>query len=213
MSGSSRPFGTPQRQGNNAPTSQDQAPGPGERRKTSRTAAPTPLDIAPHRPETRPLSESVKGGRRRPVSQLPRSDEVSAGGLVVNRSLVEPAAALIGRFDRRGRLLWSLPKGHVEAGETREQAAIREVEEETGIRGSVVAPLGTIRYWFVAEGRRVHKTVHHYLMQASGGELSDEDAEVVAVAWVPLSKLGTRLAYADERRIADAAVRILADTA
>ena len=160
-----------------------------------------------------PSPKGAKGVGRRPTSQLPRSDEISAGGLVVDRSLAEPAAALIGRFDRRGRLLWSLPKGHLEEGETREQAAIREVEEETGIRGSVVAPLGTIRYWFVAEGRRVHKTVHHYLMDATGGELSDEDAEVVAVAWVPLSKLGARLAYADERKIADTAVRILADTA
>lgn len=160
-----------------------------------------------------PSPKAAKGVRRKPTSQLPRSDEISAGGLVVDRSLAEPAAALIGRFDRRGRLLWSLPKGHLEGGETREQAAIREVEEETGIRGSVVAPLGTIRYWFVAEGRRVHKTVHHYLMDATGGELSDEDAEVVAVAWVPLSKLGARLAYADERKIADTAVRILADTA
>lgn len=133
--------------------------------------------------------------------------------MVIDRSAPEPVAALIGRLDRRGRLLWSLPKGHLEEGETREQAAIREVEEETGIRGDVVAPLGTIRYWFVADGRRVHKTVHHYLMHAIGGELSDEDAEVVAVAWVPLSKLGTRLAYADERKIADNAMRILADTA
>src|SRR3546814_13459384 len=71
-------------------------------------------------------------------------------------------AALIGRTDRRGRLLWSLPKGHIEQGETAEQTAMREVEEETGIQGTVLAPLGSIDYWFVTEGRRVHKTVHHY---------------------------------------------------
>ena len=65
-------------------------------------------------------------------------------------------AALIGRLDRRGRLLWSLPKGHIEAGETPEQAAIREIEEETGILGEVLAPLGIIDFWFVAGGRRVH---------------------------------------------------------
>lgn len=139
--------------------------------------------------------------------------ETSAGGLVVDRGRPEPRGVLIGRLDRRGRLLWSLPKGHVEAGETPEDAAIREVEEETGIRGRVVAALGTIDYWFVAEGRRIHKTVHHYLLEASGGELSDQDVEVDEVAWVPLTELRERLAYAGERRLADAAAELLADTA
>ena len=111
-------------------------------------------------------------------------------------------AALIGRVDRRGRLLWSLPKGHIEQGETAEQTAIREVAEETGIQGKVLAALGSIDYWFVTEGHRVHKTVHHYLMRFSGGELCDEDLEVSEVAWVPLHELPARLAYADERRLA-----------
>ena len=123
------------------------------------------------------------------------------------------AAALIGRLDRRGRLLWSLPKGHIEAGETAEQAAVREVEEETGIIGRVLAPLGTIDFWFVAEDRRVHKTVHHYLMRALGGELSDEDVEVAEVAWVPLDELEGRLAYADERRLIRHATTLLEETA
>jgi 8-oxo-dGTP pyrophosphatase MutT (NUDIX family) len=122
-------------------------------------------------------------------------------------------AAVIGRLDRRGRLLWSLPKGHIEAGETAEQAAVREVEEETGIIGSVVAPLGTIDFWFVAEDRRVHKTVHHFLLRATGGELSDEDIEVSEVAWVPLAELESRLAYADERRLIRRATELLEDTA
>jgi 8-oxo-dGTP pyrophosphatase MutT (NUDIX family) len=131
--------------------------------------------------------------------------ETSAGGLVID-GLDGPrdsqVAALIGRIDRRGRMLWSLPKGHIEQGETAEQTAIREVAEETGIRGSVLAALGRIDYWFVTDGRRVHKTVHHYLMRFSGGELSDEDLEVAEVAWVPICELPSRLAYADERRLA-----------
>ncbi|MGW6694354.1 NUDIX hydrolase [Rhodococcus sp. NPDC054953] len=138
--------------------------------------------------------------------------ETSAGGLVVD-GLDGPrelqCAALIGRTDRRGRLLWSLPKGHIEAGETAEQTAIREVAEETGIRGSVLASLGSIDYWFVTEGRRVHKTVHHYLLRFQGGELSDEDVEVTEVAWVPLTELGSRLAYADERRLAEVAGELI----
>ncbi|MEU2173026.1 MULTISPECIES: NUDIX hydrolase [Nocardia] len=138
--------------------------------------------------------------------------ETSAGGLVVD-GLDGPAesrsAALIGRTDRRGRLLWSLPKGHIEEGETAEQTAIREVAEETGINGVVVAELGSIDYWFVTDGRRVHKTVHHYLLRSVGGELSDADVEVTQVAWVPLSELDSRLAYADERRLAEMANKLI----
>ena len=138
-------------------------------------------------------------------------DETSAGGLVVDAA--RTSAALIGRLDRRGRLLWSLPKGHIEAGETAEQAAVREVEEETGILARVQAELGSIDYWFVAEDRRVHKTVHHYLLTALGGELSDADVEVTEVAWVPLRELDGRLAYADERRLVRRAAQILEESA
>ncbi len=113
-------------------------------------------------------------GRSAARRRLQRVEETSAGGLIVDRRDGDGAhAALIGRKDRRGRLLWSLPKGHVEAGETNEDAAIREVMEETGITGRVLAPLGTIDFWFVADGRRIHKTVHHFLLLALGGELSD----------------------------------------
>ncbi len=122
-------------------------------------------------------------------------------------------AAVIGRLDRRGRLLWSLPKGHIEIGETAEQAAVREIAEETGIDGRVLAQLGTIDYWFVAEDRRVHKTVHHFLLEAVGGELSDLDVEVTEVAWVPLGELPDRLAYADERRLVHKATELLSEPA
>ncbi|MGB2921624.1 MAG: NUDIX hydrolase [Mycobacterium sp.] len=145
---------------------------------------------------------------RRPPERLRTVHETSAGGLVID-GIDGPkdsqVAALIGRIDRRGRMLWSLPKGHIEMGETAEQTAIREVAEETGIQGSVLAALGSIDYWFVTEGRRVHKTVHHYLMRFLGGELSDEDIEVSEVAWVPLKELPSKLAYADERRLAEVA--------
>jgi len=158
----------------------------------------------------RPRSPATKRRSRR---LLRRVEEVSAGGLVVDRSGTLAQAALIARLDRRGRLLWSLPKGHLERGESAEDAAVREVEEETGIRGRLLGPLGTIDFWFVAEDRRVHKTVHHYLLEADGGELSDADIEVTEVAWVPLPEVRDRLAYADERRLLEKVPGILADSA
>ena len=106
-------------------------------------------------------------------------------------------------------MLWSLPKGHIEAGESAEQAAVREVAEETGIAGRIVGRLGTIDFWFMADGRRVHKTVHHFLLRAEGGELSDADVEVNAVAWVPLDELAGTLAYEDERTLVARAPELL----
>jgi 8-oxo-dGTP pyrophosphatase MutT (NUDIX family) len=105
----------------------------------------------------------------------------------------------------------------VEPGETEQQTAVREVAEETGIRGSVVGKLGTIDFWFVADGRRIHKTVHHFLLVAEdpvhGLELSDADVEVSEVAWVPLGEVAAKLAYADERRLLERVPDLLAETA
>ncbi len=140
--------------------------------------------------------------------------ETSAGGLVIDGlddATGQLRAALIGRIDRRGRLLWSMPKGHVEEGETLEETAVREVAEETGIHGQILGSLGSIDYWFVSEGRRIHKTVHHHLLRYQSGELSDEDYEVSEVAWVPLGELDKHLAYADERRLAHLASGMLAE--
>jgi 8-oxo-dGTP pyrophosphatase MutT (NUDIX family) len=182
------------------------------RRRGKRAAAPadTAAKQRAEEGESTPTKQSRAG--RQSADRLRTVHETSAGGLVVD-GLDGPrgsqVAALIGRVDRRGRTLWSLPKGHIELGETAEQTAIREVAEETGIQGDVLASLGSIDYWFVTEGRRVHKTVHHYLLRFLGGELSDHDLEVSEVAWVPLDELPSRLAYADERRLAEVADELI----
>jgi 8-oxo-dGTP pyrophosphatase MutT (NUDIX family) len=155
------------------------------------------------------MPSTPKPTPRRPA--VPRVEETSAGGFVLDRRGRQPKAALIARRDRRGRLIWSLPKGHIEAGETPEAAAVREVFEETGIHGSIVASLGTIDFWFMAENQRIHKTVHHYLLDAEDLVLSDADAEVAEVAWVPLDEVAGRLRYADERRLLDRVHAALAD--
>ncbi|HVQ99504.1 MAG TPA: NUDIX hydrolase [Mycobacterium sp.] len=179
------------------------------RRRGGRTAGPTDNQPSAEAPAAKTRRS---GSTRRGSERLRTVHETSAGGLVIDGidgPREEQVAALIGRVDRRGRMLWSLPKGHIELGETAEQTAIREVAEETGIRGSVLAALGSIDYWFVTDGRRVHKTVHHYLMRFSGGQLSDDDVEVAEVAWVPIRELPARLAYADERRLAEVADELI----
>ncbi|ADK29889.1 NUDIX hydrolase [Corynebacterium pseudotuberculosis] len=147
------------------------------------------------------------------TSKINTRDETSAGGLVIsglaeavdnnnNVDLSRIYVALIGRLDRRGRLLWSMPKGHVEPGEDKGKTAEREVWEETGIHGEVFADLGTIDYWFVSEGVRIHKTVHHHLLRYVDGDLNDEDPEVTEVSWIPADELIEHFAYADERKLA-----------
>jgi ADP-ribose pyrophosphatase YjhB (NUDIX family) len=128
-----------------------------------------------------------------------RVEEVSAGGLVVDKSGEQ--GLLIGRIDKRGRMLWSLPKGHIEAGESPEDAALREVLEETGIKSSITRSLGVIDFWFMAEGKRIHKTVHHFLFSELSGTLEPQVSEVDDVKWFPLDDIAKTLAYPDERKL------------
>ncbi|MFI0433176.1 MAG: NUDIX hydrolase [Candidatus Nanopelagicales bacterium] len=144
-------------------------------------------------------------------SAQPTVEETSAGGLLIDFDRDPLSAVIIGRYDRRGRMVWSLPKGHIEEGETREETAVREITEETGIEGQVLCELGTIDFTFVAEGRRIHKTVHHFLLERTGGEVSTEDIEVADVAWVALADVSDRLTYADERRLMARVPQLLAD--
>ncbi len=141
----------------------------------------------------------------RPLRRLPAVLETSAGGIVVDVDQGRARIAVIARRNRAGRVEWCLPKGHQEGEETLEQTAAREVAEETGIEGRVLTVLGTIDYWFSTQEKRVHKVVHHYLLEAIGGELTvenDPDREAIDVKWFPLTSVHERLTFPNERRIA-----------
>lgn len=175
------------------------------------STSPRPEQAAVGRPVPGPLPDSVI---HRLANFRQAVEEVSAGGIVVDVSTACPRVAVIARLNRAGRVDWCLPKGHLEQGETPEQAAIREIAEETGIHGRVVGTLGQIDYWFSVDGQRVHKTVHHFLLEAIGGELTvegDPDAEAIDVEWVELTELDHRLSFVNERRIARAAGEQLAE--
>lgn len=194
------------------------APGrSGARSAGSRSAS----SRGPQRTSRRPVSAQARAAA---ASRMVTRDETSAGGLVISGlaesvqsdgsvDLSQIYVALIGRLDRRGRLLWSMPKGHVEEGEAKDLTAEREVWEETGIYGKVIAELGVIDYWFVSDGVRIHKTVHHHLLRYVDGVLNDEDPEVTEVAWIPVSELIEHLAYADERKLARVAHNLIPDAA
>jgi 8-oxo-dGTP pyrophosphatase MutT (NUDIX family) len=155
-----------------------------------------------------PVPSAPKKRPTAPAAALPTVEEVSAGGIVVDLGAPSNPVAIIARINRGGRLEWCLPKGHPEGEESNEEAAIREIEEETGIAGEVLSPLGSIDYWFTVSGHRVHKTVHHFLLRATGGHLTtdnDPDHEAVDVAWVDIDDLGRKLSFPNERRIADIA--------
>jgi 8-oxo-dGTP pyrophosphatase MutT (NUDIX family) len=136
--------------------------------------------------------------------------EVSAGGVVYRREDEAVDLALAARRTRRGQLAWGLAKGAIEAGESDEQAAVREVLEETGLEADVEADLGDIRYFYVWEGVRVRKRVHFFLMRATGGNVANHDSEMEEVRWFPLRAAIKRAAYKGEREVIERAAKRLA---
>ncbi len=107
----------------------------------------------------------------------------------------------------RGRTRWGLPKGAVSVGETSEQAAIREVSEETGLDATIVKPLETIEYFFRGGGALIRKTVDFYLMNYTGGTLTPQLSEVDDVEWVELSQAIRRASFESERKLIEMARR------
>jgi 8-oxo-dGTP pyrophosphatase MutT (NUDIX family) len=141
--------------------------------------------------------------------------EFSAGGVVVRRlrgawnlAAIRPA----GKTD-----VWALPKGLIGRGEAAAETALREVAEETGVRGRLVRKLGDVRYVYTWRGERVFKVVSFFLVRYSSGRLGDiPDAhrhEVAETRWLPLDDAPRLLAYQGEREMAEKARNLLSNEA
>ena len=137
--------------------------------------------------------------------------EISSGGIVYRRRQGVAEVALI-----RVRKRWCLPKGQVEEGETLEETALREVREETGLKGKVVAKLGDITYWYTNKTRqgetvRIFKRVYFYLIRSLKGDLIRHDDEVEEVCWWPIAEVRRQLFYPTEREMLRKAMVLLGE--
>jgi 8-oxo-dGTP pyrophosphatase MutT (NUDIX family) len=140
--------------------------------------------------------------------------EFSAGGVLVRRLRGRWMLAAI-RPNRPGPAVWALPKGHIDAGESGEQTALREVAEETGARGRSLGKLGDVRYVYTWDGERIFKVVSFFLVRYESGRLGAlPDAfrhEVAEVRWLPLEEAPSLLAYGGERDMARKALERLSE--
>jgi len=135
------------------------------------------------------------------VARLRTSTATSAGGIVVRYEGDTPQLVVGCRRRDRDVVTWTLPKGTPDPGETREETALREVREETGLDVRIRGPLDSIEYWFVQSGIRIHKTVHYYLMDQTGGDLGRHDHEFESVRWIGFDEAQHLLTFETERNL------------
>lgn len=132
--------------------------------------------------------------------KIPTLEQISAGGVAyrVHDSKLEVAIVAVNPSRR-----WQLPKGIIDAGETQEQAAVREVREEAGIDCELLEKIETVEYWYVAaaQGERVryHKFVHFFLLKYLSGETADHDHEIAEARWVSIDEAIEMLAFKSEQ--------------
>ncbi len=124
-------------------------------------------------------------------------NEFSSGGIVYKDDqflLVENS-----RMKNPEEKWWGFPKGHLEEGESTEQAAVREVEEETGIKAEIIQKIGQSKYNLTKNGENIFKVVTIYLMRFISGDLTPQIAEVSNVIWLPYEKALKKLTYPGDK--------------
>lgn len=136
--------------------------------------------------------------------------QVSSGGVIFRRrdDGIEVAMVAV-----KGGNVWCLPKGIIDKGEVPEKTAIREVAEETGLKGTIIEKLGEITYWYYIkeENTKCRKTVHFFLMEYEGGDVSNHDWEVDDASWFPIDEALKKASYRGEREMIEKARKKLID--
>lgn len=145
------------------------------------------------------------------MARLRSATATSAGGIVVRTEGGRPwlVAGLRRRDGDRHGGTWTLPKGTPIPGEAVEETAIREVEEESGLRVRIVTPLPSIEYTFVQGGTRIYKTVHYFLMVPIGGDLARHDREFERVRWIRFEDARSLLTFETERSLVETTAGVL----
>ncbi len=134
--------------------------------------------------------------------------EFSAGGVVVRGD--EVAVIVPKKLSPEGRRVLGLPKGHPDEGETMQQAAAREVREETGLETELIEKLGDVEYWYQRKGRRILKKVSFYLFEYRSGSVEDHDDEIEEARWMALRDAARELSFKGEREMVERALSRLA---
>src|SRR5579862_3513482 len=143
------------------------------------------------------------------AASIEHVDGTQAEHFPVKYSTVEHPLVEVALVGRSHSGMWALPKGTPQAGETIEQVALREVQEETGLQVRLISYIGLVSYFFVRNHVRYQKQVRHYLMEAVGGDTALHDAEYDRVAWYPLPEAYRLLTYQNEANILGQAEGIL----
>lgn len=135
--------------------------------------------------------------------------EFSAGGIVFQKKNND-IQILVGQHS--GHHGWVFPKGLIgdhKEKETKEETALREVQEETGIVGKILQPLTPVTYFYVWEKEKKKKTVYYYLMEYVSGETKDHDWEMTQVEWLPVEEVDERLTYKTDKQVWQEAKKLL----
>jgi 8-oxo-dGTP pyrophosphatase MutT (NUDIX family) len=127
--------------------------------------------------------------------------EFSAGGIVVKKQNGQDVILVSQHSQHHG---WVFPKGligdHIK-DEKKEDTALREVEEETGVKGKIIRALSPVEYWYVFNGEQIKKTVYYFLMEFISGDITKHDSEMENVEWLEKSGVEERLTYPSDKKV------------